>query len=180
MSLCRQLGFGLLLLLCVMPAAAQTATEDEVKLALVYNMTRFVNWPESENDESFRLCLAGETAYGIAVENLSGRKIGERDIEVSLIEKRSEPLASCDLVYVTRDEEDLAPELLDHYAGLPVLMVSDAPDFIEDGGMIALSFDRGRVGMTISVAAYESAGLTISSQLLELAQVVDTDRTAGG
>ncbi len=180
MSLCQKLGFGLLLLLCASPAVAQTATEDEVKLALVYNMTRFVNWPDSANDETFQLCLAGETAYDLAVENLRGRKIGERDIEVRLLENDSAAPPTCDLVYVTSDEADFAAELLNQYSGLPVLMVSDAPDFIEDGGMVALSFDGGRVGMTISVAAYERVGLTISSQLLELAQVVDTDRSAGG
>ena len=180
MSFRRQIGIGLLLLFSFHPAVADTVTEAEVKLALVYNMTRFVSWPEAGSEDSFDLCVAGETAYDIAQENLRGRKIGERDIRVSLLEENTEAPESCDLVYVTHHEARRTNALLRHYEGQPVLMVSDAPDFIEDGGMIALSFDRGRVGMTISVAAYESAGLTISSQLLELAQVVDTDRTAGG
>ena len=180
MTLRLQIGIGLLLLCGVVPAVAQTATEDEVKLALVYNMTRFVSWPASDVDESFDLCLAGETAYDIAVENLSGRKIGERDIEVSLLERQDDAPGSCDLVYVTNEEADLATELLERYAGLPVLMVSDAPDFIDDGGMIALSFDGGRVGMTINVTAYETVGLTISSQLLELAKVVESSGSTGG
>ena len=87
---------------------------------------------------------------------------------------------SCDLVYVTHDESGHTAALLERYAGLPVLMVSDAPDFIDDGGMVALSFDDGRVGMTINVTAYESVGLTISSQLLELAQVVESSGSTGG
>ncbi len=180
MSFRRQIGIGLLILLSFDPAVADTVTEDEVKLALVYNMTRFISWPEADSERSFDLCLAGETAYDIAQENLMGRKIGERDIHVSLLGENGEAPESCDLVYVTQDEARRTIDLLRRYEGQPVQMVSDAPDFIEDGGMIALSFDRGRVGMTISVAAYESAGLTISSQLLELAQVVDTERTAGG
>ena len=180
MSLRRQIGIGLLLLLGISPAVAQTATEDEVKLALVYNMTRFVSWPEASDEGSFDLCLAGETAYDIALENLRGRKIGERDIRVSLLEEEAEAPNTCHLVYVADDESDLTATLLERYEGLPVLMVSDAPDFIDDGGMVALSFDDGRVGMTINVAAYESVGLTISSQLLELAQVIDRAGSAGG
>ncbi len=179
MSFRRQIGIGLLMLLGLQPAVADTVTEDEVKLALVYNMTRFVSWPEADSDEPFDLCLAGETAYEIALENLRGRKIGERDIRVSLLQGETETAASCDLVYVTHDEAGHTPALVERYHGLPVLMVSDAPDFIEEGGMVALSFDDGRVGMTINVAAYESVGLTVSSQLLELAQVVDGDRSTG-
>lgn len=176
----RQLGIGLLMLLGLQPAVADTVTEAEVKLALVYNMTRFVSWPEAGSEEAFEMCVAGETAYEIAVENLRGRKIRDRGIRVSLLEAAVEAPVTCDLVYVTHDESDLAAVLLDRYDGLPVLMVSDAPDFIEAGGMVALSFDGGRVGMTINVAAYEDAGLTVSSQLLELAQVVDDRRSAGG
>lgn len=168
------------MLLGFQPAVADSVTEAEVKLALVYNMTRFISWPAADKDESFDLCLAGETAYEIALENLRGRKIGERDIRVSLLEEAVDGPAECDLVYVTHDEADFTATLLERYEGLPVLMVSDAPDFIDDGGMVALSIDGGRVGMTINVAAYESVGLSVSSQLLELAQVVDGDRSTGG
>ena len=168
------------MLLGFQPAVADTVTEAEVKLALVYNMTRFISWPDANDDEVFDLCLAGETAYEIAIENLRGRKIREREIRVNLLETSGAAPATCDLVYVTNDEADFAVVLLERYEGLPVLMVSDAPGFIEEGGMVALSFEGGRVGMKISVSAYESAGLTVSSQLLELAQVVDADRSAGG
>ncbi len=180
MSLRRHIGIGLLLLLGAQPSVADSVTEAEVKLALVYNMTRFVSWPDTAGSEEFELCLAGESAYEIADENLTGRKIGDRDIRVSLLVEGADSADSCDLVYVSHDEADRARVLLERFEGLPVLMVSDAPAFIEEGGMVGLSIDDGRVGMKINVAAYESVGLTISSQLLELAQVIDDGQRAGG
>ncbi len=175
-----QLGIALLLLGGVQLAAADTVTEDDVKLALIYKITRFVSWPGASSRSHFDLCLAGERTYGVATERLRGRKIRDRDIRVTLLARQAvDSQTHCDLVYVTQDEADRTHILMESFAGYPVLMVSDVPGFAEDGGMVGLSFVDGRVGMTINVAAYERAGLTIGSQLLELAHVIEVEQRAG-
>ena len=68
--------------------------------------------------------------------------------------------------------------MLDASSGTPVLTVSDAPEFVNSGGMIGLSKRGNKISMQINVAAYESSGLVISSQLLELAVLVNDNRRA--
>ena len=46
------------------------------------------------------------------------------------------------------------------------------------GGMVGLSTRGKKVTISINVGAYESSDLTVSSQLLELAELVNDNRTA--
>jgi hypothetical protein len=54
----------------------------------------------------------------------------------------------------------------------PVLTVSDLPQFLEAGGIIAFSTEA-RVQLHINPPAAQRAGLTISSKLLRVAKVVE-------
>lgn len=54
----------------------------------------------------------------------------------------------------------------------PVLTVSDAPGFVQAGGMIGLKLRGGRIGFDINHGAARATGLVLSSQLLKLADEV--------
>ena len=54
----------------------------------------------------------------------------------------------------------------------PVLTVSDAPDFAAAGGIIGLRERTGRIRFDINQGAAKRAGLSLSSQLLRLADDV--------
>jgi hypothetical protein len=62
--------------------------------------------------------------------------------------------------------------VLDQLRGRPILTVSDADGFAEAGGMIGLFIEDSRVRFAINLGAAESAHLTISSRLLNLARIV--------
>lgn len=176
-----KLAAGLLLLVMMQwqPAYAEPVTEDDVKLALVYKISRFVSWPETDGIGDFMLCLADAKAHVKAVRRLKGRSIRERAIRVHLITDRADDdPATCDVVYLTNDDAARSSALINRFANQPVLMVSDIPQFAENGGMVGLSIVDGRISMTINVATYERAGLIISSQLLELARLIEIERRA--
>ena len=169
--------FSFLFLVGVWPnLASANVSEDDVKLVLLYKITRFIDWPESGGSENpvFRLCLAGEDTFAAAQARLGNRRIQSRDIHFSLIDGAGEIL-SCDAVYIADSARERVSELLERTADRPILTVSDAPGFVEQGGMVGLSIRNNRVGMHINVAAYQRAGLAISSQLLELATLVESE-----
>jgi hypothetical protein len=164
---------------CV-PAAGDPVTDEDVKLALIYKITRFVTWPSADNDRGapFRFCLAEKTIFELAQDRLTGRQIRDRDIEVRLLPDDSVDLSAyCDVFYMARLKKDRVNQYLAAASGQPVLTVSDAPDFAKNGGMIGLSTRSQKVGIRINVAAYESADLVVSSQLLELADLIDDRRS---
>ena len=159
------------------PAAAQQAvSEDDVKLALVYKIARFVSWPESGN-EPFLLCVTGDSTYSAAKNKLAGRKIREREIGIAQVTQEDAEPPACDALYISRGSDEIAERLLEIYDGKPVLTLSDADGFATNGGMVGLTIRNKRVGIQINVANYERVGLSVNSQLLQLAELVG-ERTA--
>ena len=168
-------------LVACLPATADTVSDEDVKLALVYKIARFVTWPDSHSSEAdpFRFCVADKAMKDRATDRLSGRKIRDRAIEVRLLVSFADEFQSgCDIFYMAGVRKSRSADFLADAAGVPVLTVSDAPEFVASGGMIGLAKRGNKISMQINVAAYESSGLVISSQLLELADLVNDNRRA--
>lgn len=79
---------------------------------------------------------------------------------------------------MARVEKERVTAYLERTSGQPVLTISDEPDFAKSGGMIGLSTRGNKITISINVGAYESSDLVVSSQLLELAEIVDGKRIA--
>lgn len=154
-------------------------SEEDVKLALIYKIVRFVTWPVATDNSGspFRICLAEDTIFDLAKDRFTGRNIRDRNVEVRLLTDSNVDLsARCDVFYIARVDKERVAELLEIASGEPVLTVSDTPDFARIGGMIGLSTRSNSVKISINVAAYEASGLVVSSQLLELAELVNDSR----
>ncbi len=168
--------FGSLLSGSVFAAAQEPPDETVVKLALVYKIARFVTWPDLQPNSDFRFCVASADLYGTATERLAGRKVRERSIRVVKIQPETAANTRCDTLYIDQDSARVADRLVNAFTGKPVLTLSDIPDFAAGNGMIALVSRNKRVGMMINVANYESVGLAINSQLLQLAELVTYEK----
>jgi len=163
------------------PASGQTISDEDVKLALIYKISRFVTWPAVPDaaNAPFRLCLAEETIFDLAQDRFAGRSIRDRNIEVHLLTNAETDLsAKCDVFYMARMKKERVTEYLELAIGEPVLTISDAPEFTTTGGMIGLSKQGKKIAININVGAYELSGLVVSSQLLELAELVNDNRKA--
>lgn len=172
----RRLLLVILASIFCVPAMADAVSDEDVKLALIYKITRFVTWPTVPDQPGapFRFCLAENTIFELAQDRLTGRRIRDRDIEVHLLSDDLVDFSDrCDIFYMARVKKERVSELLELVSGQPVLTVSDVPDFTKNGGMIGLSTRSQKVAIEINVAAYESSALVVSSQLLELADLID-------
>jgi hypothetical protein len=173
----------LLLLACSVcaPAFGDTVKDEDVKLALIYKIARFVSWPATPDQQNgpFRVCVAEQAVFEVAQDRYAGRKIRDRDIDVRLIKNAATSLAEqCDILYMARAKQDRVTEFLELVSGQPVLTINDDPEFARIGGMIGLSTRGNKITISINVGAYEASNLTVSSQLLELAELVNDNRTA--
>ena len=115
--------------LCV-PSFAETVSDEDVKLALIYKISRFVTWPQvpEQSDVPFRLCLAENTIFDLAQDRFAGRRIHNRDIEVHLLADNAPGITEqCDVFYMTRLNNERVTQYLEIAGGAPVLTVSDAP-----------------------------------------------------
>jgi hypothetical protein len=79
--------------------------------------------------------------------------------------------SSCHLLVLTEQAKPME-EWLKAVQDLPVLTVSDAPEFIARGGMLGLVVEENKVRFEANLEAVQRAKLKLSSQLLKLARVV--------
>jgi hypothetical protein len=157
-------------------AAAATA-EYRLKAAFLFKFATYVRWPASTDaatDKPFVIGIIGSDPFGSALDDVvRPQKVQGRPIAIRRLNRPEEAL-NCHLVFVSASEETNLTRILAFLRGAPVLTVSDLDRFAENGGMIGLiTTEDNRIRFDINNAAVERAGLKASSQLLQLARIVD-------
>ncbi len=173
---------GILLACLVLLASAVRAgevrqpTEQEVKVALLYKFANFVDWSEDamRGAETFRLCLLGQSPFGEALRLLEGKRIKNRPLEVRFASD-PEDAHGCHIVFVSKEWDNRLDEVLDELGAKGVLFVGDGSGFAKRGGVLEFALERGRVGFAINPEAARREGLAVSSKLMRLARVVESD-----
>lgn len=159
--------------LAAVDARADDALEQaRVKAAFVLNFMKFTAWPEQHATDSGTLTLCATERHPLEgqLHSLEGRDV--RGLRVSVVHRPADEVPACDVVFVTRADGATLATLQHAAAGRPILTISDQPGFIDHGGMIEMKLVAGRTRFDINLAAARAAGLTLSSQLLQLAERV--------
>jgi hypothetical protein len=156
-------------------AFAQTIDEYKVKAAFVYNFAKFVEWPAETLTPSvapFRICVLGQDRFGgVLVSTVNGKTLSGRPFVVSDISDVSQA-GDCQILFVGSSENKRLRSILAEVRTLGTLTVGETEGFAAMGGIINFKIEDGRVRFEINVAAAERAKLRISSNLLNLAQIV--------
>lgn len=159
-----------------MPAVSFAAQVDadlehQVKAAMLLNFAKFVDWPKPGPQLS--ICLLGSDPFGPILDRaIEGKAVNGRSFVIRRGIRPSEA-AGCDVAYVGPSESKKAAEILSALSGKPVLTVSDIPRFADGGGVIGLVEQNGRIAFEVNLRSAQAGGLTIRSQMLKLARVVD-------
>lgn len=146
-------------------ADAVARREDQFKAAYVFNFVKFVAWPDAEPSEPLLICFVGaEGVYNALTSDIDKKQAGSRRVAALQISNTA-PAGTCSALYID------AAIASDYALGNepPVLTISDAKGFVEQGGMIELFTENHRLRFLVNVHSARDAGLRISSDLLKLA-----------
>lgn len=160
-------------------AAVPTATADQtplIKAAILYNICKFVDWPlgEAGADSMLELGVLGSVAEQPDFASIEGRPVRQGRLNCRCVEDLA-ALPSLGILFIARDEEERLEEILSGAAGAPILTVSEIEGFGARGGMVELCEEDQRVRFLINPEAAAAAGLRLSSQLLKMARLVETE-----
>jgi len=168
---------ALLLCLGIGSLAASTSItsskEEAIKASYLYNFAKFVRWPSASPqpaDNGFHICVKGVNPLSGNIRLLENRLINGLKIVVD--NNVSDELKSCSILFIGDSEQARFKQILMQAANLPILTVSDIPNFANAGGIIGMKVADNRVRFDINLAAAQKNGLTIDSQLLKLAMEV--------
>jgi hypothetical protein len=152
-------------------AQADSLTEDSFKAGFVFNFIKYVEWPKAKAGNGLLVCRLSTQTLSGKLESLQGRQVQGREIRVSTTTRPGD-WRNCAVLFIAAAEAQHIDAVLRATAQHPVLTISDAPGFVQAGGIIGLKLRAGRIAFDINHGAARQAGLNLSSQLLKLADEV--------
>jgi uncharacterized protein DUF4154 len=160
------------------PARAQGGppTEYQVKAAFLYNIGKFVEWPQPAFPDSvapFVIGILGKDPFGAEIDRaIAGKTLQGRPVRLQrFTDVRG--IVRCHILFVSSSERERLPAVFQAIAGWPVLVVGESEEFLAAGGSVAFVVEERKVRFDIDLTAAEGAGLKISSRLLKLARNVE-------
>ncbi len=189
MKMCHRLIW--LALFAVFPvgllAGNQTPSVDvsrlaNIKAAYVYNILKFTRWPENLLPEQGKIrvgLLGNDPVISVIEKEMAKRLAQQRQISVERISEKNDNYLSVNgqpfhLIYV--GEQLLPDPLLESLRGEETLLVGGDDLFVEKGGMVSVVYDpsSNHVLLKVNLSALEKTKFVLSSQLLAVAEIVET------
>jgi hypothetical protein len=159
-------------LICMSQTLQAATKEEAVKAGSIYNFTKYIVWPNDVSTiNNFNLCVYSKHKPNDGLLALSGKLVVDKPLVIRHMNKASN-INTCQMVFIANDSENYVQETLNKITKLPILTVSDSPDFINKGGMIGLIKDGQRVGFEINIAKTNAVGIHVGAQMLKLAKRV--------
>jgi hypothetical protein len=176
----RIVAVGLAVLLALLGLASsasgqQAAQADQLKAAFVFQFANYVQWPDSAFEDASSPVVIGIVGNDAMVKTLTasvrGKTVGTRGFRVTNITSEKD-VESCHIVFIDAADDKRVDDYLAYTRTKPVLTVSDDDNFTAEGGIIRLFEKDNKLRFEVNVDEAERSGITISSKLLGLAQVV--------
>lgn len=169
---------GLVLALLQAPARAQQVDplrEAQVKAGYLINFLRYTSFPERPDEAEngpWRIMVLGDESLREALEVAarSELQVQERDIRVVPVQTGAGALPAVDLVYIADEVSRRDQQLVRALSGAPILTVGESEAFIEQGGMLRLRLEGGRIVFDANLDALRGASLSMSAKALTLAR----------
>ena len=161
----------LALLVPITPAAeGQLHDERAVKAAFVFNLTKYVEWPQ-KTDEIVIGFIGQDQTGEIFKKMLDGKTSDSRVIRV-LLSPSDQDLARCSILYIADPSPKNVRAAFDQVRGKSILTVGDTETFVREGGMIGLMTVGEQIQIQVSLETVQASRLKISSRLLNIATLV--------
>lgn len=173
-------GLYIVSLLICLPGIShgdKKVTEYQIKAVFLYNLAHFTTWPESVkwSDDFFCIGIIGDDPFGeilektVAGERVNGKKIRIiRYPDIPAIDSNK-----CEILFVASTAVQQLRTIKQNIEKSSILIVADTPGSARQGVMVNLVNTNQRIEVEINRREVRSAGLFISSKLLQLAKVVE-------
>jgi hypothetical protein len=155
---------------------AQTpiSKEYQVKAAFLLNFTRFIEWPSSSftsEQAPIIIGILGANPFGNYLnEIITDEKVGGHPLIIQQY-KSINDMKSCHILFINKLETEYLAQLTGILKGKDILTVSDAPDFLRQGGMILFFTKSNKIQFQVNLDVVKTTKLDISSKLLHLAVI---------
>lgn len=160
---------AVLLLMVVGVAWASPTTEYKVKAGFIYNFTKFVVWPNAKLE--FNICILGKDHFNGLLKAIEQKSGSGRTYKI--LNNPANP-SSCDILYTDEIENASIRQTITDLASKPVLIVTSNPEAAHLASIVTFVEKDKKIKLIVNKRLATQAGLSIDSQLLEVAiEVID-------
>ncbi|MFT5525807.1 MAG: hypothetical protein ACI9G1_003670 [Pirellulaceae bacterium] len=158
---------------------SQSSKEYNLKLAFLYNFTKYVAYPATAfktADAPFVIGIVGTDPFGASLDRLAKKRTAQRrSIEVMRLSS-SDDFSACHVLFVSRSLSSAkVEEIISASTNKPILLVGDDEGFARRGGVMNFYLKSNEtIGMEINATAARERLLTVNAKLLSLARVVES------
>ena len=147
--------------------------EYHLKAAFLRYVARFVEWPESSLSESaINICVLGQVTSFEGLNSINNKTVGDRTLAVSKISKIDDAFNYCQILFVTKTEQENVKSILAAIQNKPILGFGDVDGFAEAGGAMNFYIVNNRLAIMTNLPAVEQAGLKINPRMLRLVTII--------
>ncbi len=146
--------------------------EDAVKAAFIFHFAHFVEWP-ADRPEAITIGVLGEDPFNGALEIIHGKTVNGQSIRIKQLLSTDRAIDDVQVLVVGRSDDNAVASILASAANQPILTIADLDVFKLEGAIISLFRKGTRQKFSVDRKAARQAGLTLSSQLLQIATVVN-------
>jgi hypothetical protein len=158
-------------------AAAELASEYQVKAVFVFNFSHFVDWPAQSftaANEPFVIGILGGDPFGARLdEAVRGERVTDHPLIVRRFRSIDE-IEDCQILFIDRSEVGELGRIVSAVNHRSILTVSEIDQAAQRGVIIQFATEDNHIRLKINLDAAHAAGLSISSKLLRLADIVGT------
>ena len=150
-------------------ARSQTQSElDEylLKAAFIYRFTDYVEWQNPGESDVFTIGILGDSPISNPLLAMAKDKKAKNKTMVIRQNEDINALDGCQLIFMPRRSSHALELVIAKLAGKNILIVTEQPGSLKIGAQINfITFDKLR--FEVNIIAARSAGLKLSSQLLQ-------------
>lgn len=150
-----------------------TAHEIEIKVALLYTLSKFVQWPEAENTTQRFICVLGEDPFDDVLNEIDGKRSRGKTVTIQRYKIKQPQIEACHILFISQSESNRSKALIKSLSNKPILTISDIDQFTHQGGVMKFTDDGNNIGFEINLTRARRNQLNISAPLLELSNIIE-------
>ncbi len=154
----------------------QTSRVFDIEAAFLIRFTKYITWPESSFktlQSPIKIGIVGRDPFGTKIDKMARTfKDGNRPVEILRIDSEMTGADKCHILFISPESINKMAEIEKNIAGKPILLVSNTPGFLKQGGIINFIIAGTKIRFNISLTNGRQMGLKISSKLLRVAKKV--------
>ena len=150
---------------------AQDRPMHEIHSMMLYNFTKYIQWPENASNSFVIAVLGDDKVYETLKTWYSNKAKGTKKFNIIKFNSVTE-MKDCDILYVARSSSKQFEQIQATIGAKPTLIITDKEGLGKKGSDINFKLVNNRLAFELNKAALDQSNLKVSSQLMNIAILI--------